>query len=303
MRKAVPVVIILVIAVIAAGVFWNSRRVQAVNVKFNIKDVPEHGLLIISPSDPSFDNMMAVYLRSKPGVPLNDLKPFSIFIKNTSNRTVVGYTLKWECIKADGTVIPQIAEYATTWALTDVGESDFEAAMAEARTVIRPNAILFFSQAAPPELLDGQDLAPTQPDPEQTELLRSLNSELKNYTSITVSLDGALFDDGTFVGPDSAGFFAEIKAQVDAKYDLLREIESGIQQGKSADEIFRHAEEALAGPDIELNPDSTTADHYNYNKKLYGQEILGIRTALGDKKAIERVRILLSRPWPELRKL
>lgn len=59
---------------------------------------------------------------------------------------------------------------------------------------------------------------------------------------MTVIADGIFFDDGTFIGPDTTDFFTEVKAQMDARRELLSEIRDELKAGKKADEVFGRLE-------------------------------------------------------------
>jgi hypothetical protein len=47
------------------------------HVRFKVKDFPEHGMFIISPSDSSFISMMAELTKGKSDLSLHSLKTFS----------------------------------------------------------------------------------------------------------------------------------------------------------------------------------------------------------------------------------
>lgn len=72
----------------------------------------------------------------------------------------------------------------------------------------------------------------------QMALIDSLASQLTNSQSLTVSLDAAIFDDGTLVGPDSAGLFDRLQAQIDAQDHLVRDAIRGVGVGKRVDQVL-----------------------------------------------------------------
>ncbi|PYS88077.1 MAG: hypothetical protein DMF64_21400 [Acidobacteria bacterium] len=299
MKNRFYVVALLIYALTIVTIFsWSYKRVEA-EMRFNKKDLPEHGIFIITEADPNFEALISAYSRRHPQTPINDLKLFSIFIENSTDRTVVGYRLRWACKKTDGTIIDKVVTETTLWALTNILGPNTESALKHADRVIGPKSYRFISLAAPSESMTGQV---SDTDQNSEEELQILKTELRNYTEITVNLDGLFFDDGSFIGTDNK-YYGEIKASVDASNDVLKEIESGIQEGKSANEIFKSIEEAANGPDIRLSSASTSRDHYLYEKKLSAQEILNIRKYKGDAKAFEHVRMRLGRTWPVIHKL
>jgi hypothetical protein len=138
---------------------------------------------------------------------------------------------------------------------------------------------------------------------EATEELNRLREELAQYTNITVSLDGAFFDDGTFVGPDSTGFFAKVEAMQNARYDLLSSVKKNIDQGRPPDEVFRNLKEIENGPAPDLSSSSSPTDYYSAFRKATAAELLRVRETSGDAKPVERVMQKLRKPWPVLRKV
>jgi hypothetical protein len=52
-----------------------------VSIKIHIKDLPQHHLRLIAPSDPSFAERLRKEVKESNDV-LNALKPFSVFLEN-----------------------------------------------------------------------------------------------------------------------------------------------------------------------------------------------------------------------------
>ena len=294
---AVPVFSALAIGLIFS---WSFKGVEA-GMKFNKKDSPEHGVSIITAADPAFQGLMSTYSGRHPQAPVNDLRPVSVFIENATEKTIVGLKLSWVCKKADGTTVDQVISETTLWALTNTLGPNTESALKRADRVVQPKSYFFISLAAPSESLTGKTVDILDPDAQQEEI-RALNSELRNYTEITVNLDGLFFGDGSFIGTDDK-YYERVKSEVKAREDVLKEIQSGIQQGKSVDDVFKPIEAAANGPDIRLGSGSTPREHYQYEKRLSAQEVLNIRKYKGDEKAFEHARMRLGRAWPAIHKL
>src|SRR4051812_13874923 len=102
MRRVILTVLILATSLIMATGFLWVNRVRAMNVNINVRDLKEYGLSIISPADPSFDGKVSALLKNHPGLAIESIKPFSVFVKNSGNRAVAGYDLKWELTDRDG---------------------------------------------------------------------------------------------------------------------------------------------------------------------------------------------------------
>ncbi len=282
----------------------------------HVKDLPEHGLKLISPSDTSFDALSNALLRGRAGASAEALKPFSVFLKNNGKKSVIAYSVKWELTRPDGRVAAKTMNYVTPWAFTG------QTKPAARGHIIAPNSARFVSlvidsEAGNRELsFDGDDnltgvslfketnqLRQAQRERAQASQLEILNADLARSKGLKVSLDGAFFDDGTFVGPDTTGFFAKVKALRDARHDLLRQIADSVNRGQAGDALLREVEALTAGPKIRLGPNSTPTDYYNYHKRCYAAEFLRKGKASGEAWAIEHSRQTLRNGWPSLRKL
>ncbi|MDQ3803896.1 MAG: hypothetical protein M3416_08730 [Acidobacteriota bacterium] len=284
----------------ATGFKVGDRDFQAAGTIFNTKDLAEYGVTIVNPADPAYDAMVAGLSENKPNVMVEALRPFSVFIKNTSGRTVVAFALKWELMQPDGKIRIDESDNTALWSLTGGEVSN----MSEG--VIRPGAAWFstpFHPEAPhvPPTRGGSDAA--RSEPEATEELNRLREELAQYTNITVSLDGAFFDDGTFVGPDSTEFFAKVEAMRNARYDLLDSVKKNLTQGSPPDEVFGNLKEIENGPAPQLSSSSSPADYYSAFRKATAAELLRVRETYGDAQPVERVMQKLRKPWPVLRKV
>jgi hypothetical protein len=118
---------------------------------------------------------------------------------------------------------------------------------------------------------------------------------------MSVSLDGAFFDDGTFVGPDTTGFFARVEAMRNGQRDALRDMINDKRLGRSDAEVFKHLED-VANQRVTTNP-KEPSEFYNRYKKDTANEFLRLRAVDGETKTLRRAENKLKGPWPELRKL
>lgn len=285
-------------AVITTGFTRRSIvKLQNTKSRFNVKDLPEHGLSIIDSSDSRYGTLVSSLLQDNSDPLVETLAPFSIFIKNSSKHTVVACVLKWEMIPQNGKTLTSRREYTNLLVLMGKEVSGVKEGL-----IIRPGGTWFFTPSYLP-VSQGEDRSKTVND--KTEVVAELNRvlpELTQFTSITVSLDGAFFDDGTFVGPDSSEFFAKVEAMRNGRRDALLAIVNDKKEGKSDIEVFKHVEE-LAAAKVNTNARPTAADYYSSFRKDAAAELLRMRKAEGDAKTLGRVHQKLQKPWPELRKL
>jgi hypothetical protein len=318
MKKIIMVSSLLILGLSTATGFVLSRSTQNMEVKVNAKDLPNHGLTIIKPSDSGFDNMAAALLAGRSQDEIESLKPFSVIVKNTGNRTVVAYTVIWECTEPDGRKAAYRIAHANSEALIDTEE--YLKALARTPSMddtIKPNtarllSILpvgrgggFGSQGEQNQMEQSQDL----PNINRAEMIQRFGSELlRKYIDITVSIDGVFFDDGTFIGPDTTGFFDDMKIQVNAKRDLINSISEKLKLGRSKDEIFKDVEGKISSSNskrADFNPveKSNPTDYYNYFSNYFAAEILQLRRVYGDDKALELTLRPKKKPELVLRKI
>lgn len=278
------------------------------SITMHSKDLPESGLSILLPSDPSFDGRLANVMSGESNETVNILKPFSIFLENKNNQAVVAYMVKWCFTKSDGTANCHRKAYASPNALME-GESLSEEVESRSGR-IKPNSAILLSLVSPnsgsfrvsasreeaEKFKQGAKL-------DRGELLQRYNSELAKYTDVIVSIDGAFFEDGTFVGENTTGFYEQIKAQVDAKRDLLNELlAESTNPHKSKDQAFGRMEEIAKQQTADLNSKSTPADYYNFYKKFYASEVLSARQVLGDERGLATVLQPTKKQWRVLAK-
>src|SRR5215467_8494950 len=104
MRKhAILIVSVLAIATLVSAGFVRSRagRPSNMNVQYNKRDLTADGIHIVTPADVEFDDLARRHFRK--GVPAS-LKPFSVFVENLSDRTLVAYVLTWRFANVHGQI-------------------------------------------------------------------------------------------------------------------------------------------------------------------------------------------------------
>lgn len=283
---------------LALSLTLATSKKEPAPVKVNVKDFPEHGISLIGPSDPAFAGLKAKLTKTKSDSS-SDMS--SVFLKNTGSRAVVGYRIKWECVDGSGEVFGRDVSNITAWIFLHGEESDHRRALGRAQEIIRPNSIWLIRSNGMARPVGGEvdqasfDATESGEDGEAdtTEACRS----------VTVIADGIFFDDGTFIGPDTTDFFTEVKTQMDARYEILNEVQNDLKAGKKIDEIFRGLETIRDQQRVELGASPSPDEFRAYFRRLFAQDILGMRELWGADKAVENVQLQLSRPWVKLRKL
>ncbi len=311
MKKNIVVSLFLVILVSFFSGFVLSKNAPQGSIKMHIKDLPHHNLRLISPSDPSFDERVNKEFRGQSNEVTDALKPFSVFLENKGESTVVGYLIQWCFTKADGS--NQYYRKALLNPQALMGDQNLSPELSRQSGQIEPHSAIFLSLLSPQgggnlgikisreeaeEFRQGKRL-------DQSTLLQRFRAEAAQCTAITVSIDAAVFDDGTFVGPDTSNFFNQTKAVIEAKRDFLNELAAGLSNSsKLGDSQHGRLQETAAQQLEDLGSKSTPSDYYNYFKKLAAIEFLQAKNAQGEEQALEKARLEMNKnkPWVTLRK-
>jgi hypothetical protein len=305
--------IILSLAVVILGSFLSgfalSRSSKTVNMRMHIKDVPQHNLRLIGPSDPSFDERLRKELKGEANEVVETLKPFSVFLENRGPKAVVAYLIQWCFTKPDGSNQYYRKGVVNPQALMD-GEN-LSPELRQQSGWVEPDSARFLSLLAP----DGGGMLRAEVSPkeveefrqgkkfDQTWLLERFGAQAAKFTEITVSIDGAFFEDGTFVGPDTTRFFDQTQAVINAKRDFLKELAEGLSNSaRNRDQLYERIRETATQPIESIDSSSTPADYYNYFKKLAATEFLRTKDIQGEDKAIGVALRPVNKPWATLRK-
>jgi hypothetical protein len=306
-RRIIIIVAALVSAIIVCSlgsVLYPNRGVRAVGIPIIVKDLPERGLALTPPSDPAFDQRVA----SAAGVEADDttdaFTPISVLLSNAGHQDIIGYSLRWELVRADGRTSIHWSGGVNGSALmgqssaqgSQLSISRSSAIPAGRGTLVSP----IFSPGQGMGVVSGvaKDRMPqlVQAIREGNHSLAAkvISAELAECVSITVSIEGAFFDDGTFVGPNS-DLFERYKASMDAERDLYQEIQFALSHGKTSEEALKDVEEWASSPDAV--PAATPTDHYNSRKKTVAQHLIRMSDSRGPEAAIRMALEPLSRQW------
>ena len=269
--------------------------------KFSVEDFPEHGISLIVPSDSRFGDLQSRLTkvnRSSMG------NRYLVFLTNSGDRAVVGYSIKWECLDSSGNSSDRNVHnnrnlsYLCSWVLLHGEEADRRAVINRSQEVIKPDSIWFITDDSEGPL-DGSSgegfLSPMtfyELDGAET---------LQGCATMRVVIDGIFFDDGIFIGSDSNGFFNRVKTEMDTRYEILLGVQTDLRSGKSTDEIFRGLERLRNQEG--LYPGPSSVELRAFFRKLFAQDVLGKKEMWGVDKAIADVHLQLSNPWVSLRKL
>lgn len=296
---------LVLVIVLATSVALVVNKKESVNQKtdtasviFNVKDFPEHGIYLIGPSSPSFAQMAAQLIKGNE-YSVTDFPPYSVFLRNTSSHSVVGYRLTWECVDNKGDAAHKDVSNIISYIFLHGDESERNKTMAGEAGVIGPNSTWFISLDHLARRVEG--IGEVQTD--ESIFVSQLQEISRDFSKVTISVDGLFFDDGAFLGADTTNFFDEVQSQMDARYEVLNEVERGLQSGAKFEDIQRKLEQMASQPSSELGTSPSRIEYMNCFRVLFAKDVLGMKAIYGAEKAIEDVHQQLSKPWVPLRKL
>jgi hypothetical protein len=304
MQRILTSLILLAISIVVFHTLLTNRSGQ---VSLKIKDIRKHGLVIIGRSDSDFESLKGTL--SKEGVRLDlSIQPY-VFIKNLGNKRMIAYSLKWELLKDDGRVVTKTRSYSREDILMgkEAPEDPSD------RIILRPNAARLFSLAG---YGDGQEISLTPASKtgaksdtdflqkvEQTGLLTGVGKELSHTVGVTVTLDGAFFEDGTFVGPNTSGFFERTTMQIDAKNHMIQEILRRLNQGDRPADVMKYLSakaDTLGEANSPAGRSAKPEEIYKYEEKRFLDDALGIRAFAGDDELAVRRILQYNKPTKHL---
>jgi hypothetical protein len=296
---------LLAISIVVFHAVLTKRSGQ---VCLKIKDIREHGLVIVGRSDPDFESLKGTL--SKEGVRLDlSIQPY-VFIKNLGNKRMIAYSLKWELLKDDGRVVTKTRSYSREDILMgkEAPEDPSD------RIVLRPNAARLFSLAG---YGDGQEISLTPVSTtgaksdteilqklEQTGLLTGVGKELNHTVGVTVTLDGAFFEDGTFVGPNTSRFFERTSMQIDAKNHMVQEILKRLNQGDTPADVMKYLSakaDTLGEANSPAGQRAKPEEIFKSEEKRFLDDALGIRAFAGDDELAVRRILQYNKPTHHLK--
>lgn len=279
----------LLLVIFAAS---NMGGVRA-QTPMQITGIPEKGLVLMGANDPLFPSMANAILNGRDDLLYNTFHPYSTILWNKTGKTVVEYCMRWEFTKPDGKRVAWDMSYGDTMGLLDGSMPKAGALIGKLSAIIRPGE----SMVVTPKSQLGRNSQVTPPGrPQIGAYIAGLQSQLnvlRSGSDLTISLDGAFFDDGTFVGADQSGFFNRFKAQVTAKQDVMNEVLDGVAKGQSVESITDQLRASVppSGGLLERTlQQATPADWYQFFRSRDVSSFLSTRTMHGDDKAVSFAR-------------
>lgn len=195
-----------------------------------------HSVVVIGHNSPLFDSLLQKDFLGVTEVNyFQQIEPLLAIIHNNTRRVVKAYVVKWTITNTDGTTstkyLTVIQAPLAQWTLT--GQ----------RTVLGPagtglgtqltSPFFHWSRKSFPSLLKVNAVMISF----QVANRKPLVSSIQGATSIQATLDGAIFGDGVFIGPDTSKLFERFQAAQKAESDEGAWMLNLLKSGPSTDEI------------------------------------------------------------------
>jgi hypothetical protein len=292
---------------VSAG-FYATERTPSMSTTIHVKDLTRIGLRLVGPKDAEFEQIAESFLGGSSADLQSTIKPFAVLVRNESLRAVAGYIVVWRVELDDGSIRTFPQAFLTPALLQ--GARSSEAPFR--KYALAPGCTHFCSPVvgAPRGAYTYRQVI-QEPTTDLEEQLRQANIEfisvLRQSRAIEVSLDGAFFEDGTFVGPNSRKFFEQVRGQIDGERAVLEEFSRELKAGVDSSDILVQAGQRGA----QLDPGSVSADadesqlyHYWYKMsfELTLEQLREAKSPNDVRRTITRAVDLLERPWPQLKK-
>jgi hypothetical protein len=245
----------------------------------SVADFNLSGIALVPYSSPEFPSLAVASVPDSLMGALWELLPFSVFLRNDSNKTVIAYTASWTMTDSAG---QHDAYYSTVCDATSLKGLALPHTCRLVTIIEPPTA----SSANNPQVL--QDIA------EQAQ-------RLKAQASVAIALELVVFEDGSSIGADPLLSLSEVRARLRSEYDLYKSVVASTEP----DESFSAWLQALAG---QVKPGSTLkfdkdpfAGWYRFYQVRTASALLQMTGLKGRAETVSYVRSRLeSKRYPPL---
>jgi hypothetical protein len=291
------------------GLVSSGSATDLPHLPMKVEGFADAGLLLVGPSDPRFNGMANAVLQGRSDPSYEILKPYSVILQNNSTKTLVAYAISWDCVEPDGTVTGLDKSVMQVSALLDgdrpqtdpeekgqiqqaefaVGKrTDSENLFAD-NGAIEPGDFKIVTVESGLESLIGTKRPALR---EAFDGQRAFDLQLKIHgydedKAISVTLDGAFFEDGSFIGPDQSKFFDEFRAEVSARQNVMAYIVNNASEG--LDQVAAELQLMVSVDKFGfIHPLGlgASSDLSKFRKSRYAAAFLNIRKKRGDEAAL-----------------
>jgi hypothetical protein len=221
-------------------------------------------LNVVPASDPSFDTSLdANFPKMKTEAGYEDMRPLLAIIQNKSPHPVLAYVIRWSVSYSDGS--QDIAE------LDQMSEPDHlgQILLSGRVPVLKAGEIRFVSSSFSLDIPNYRQLTSSRGS---NYLLGYLNfdkvaSKIHSAQTIEVSVDGVVYDDGVFEGPDKSKLFERFQTEQQGQHEEAQSVLRQLNAGVTGDALV-----AVLDEDIFKGQASTGTDNQSLDIAARGRE-------------------------------
>lgn len=317
MKKIILLTLALMLPITTGFVFsqYNKNR-QNMQVRYSAKNLPEHGITIVLPTNPEFDVLAKNLLAKQDDPDFEKIRPFSIFLKNNSSKVVVAHSIVWKFVETTGKIVDFKINYVDSPALTD-GILNIESDEQASESI--PVGSYKFLTLAPKlnpqgggggnsDLTNDNNVLDTieksSTEEKRRKAIESLYSKvLKNANEVLILLDGAFFDDGLYVGSDTTNFFNVVDAHVRATRDVISSISKILGDSAQENKILKTLQEKGESRLKKSRDLSNPEEQYEDSIRIVATYLSKLKQISGEKGLKDEINSFNKRSLPKIRKL
>lgn len=179
---------------------------MALHGAVTIEDLSKHGVCLLGPTSSEFQSVRAALGRSEV---LDVLAPVSILLQNRTGRTMVAYSVRWKCVDVAGKVTFHNQTFNDIRRLSTGVE-----VIAGSSAVVSPLfAVLSNSEVRRMNALNNR-----------VHEARATADRFNLQREVSIILDFALFDDGSWIGPAEGDGLAILAGQLESERLMVEQI-------------------------------------------------------------------------------
>ena len=262
---------------IATSLSMSAQPSKGASMK--ARDLASYGVILLPPGHPQFEAGANEALGDQPSELAKAVKNVAVVIRNASDKTVIGYTLKWQFKAADGSIAAKSISYVQSAALLDGGRAKHPPNL-PGGILIRPESkrlvSLFGSM--------GSDSHPGfKADANVQQQIDKIKALINQSSEVIVLLDSVLFEDGSSAGPNETHAVDEFVKSFDALQEFYRHAMQLVDSGASQADIVTWIKTQMVA-------EPGAANQSEFNRHMAATELLNVRERAGMATTIDLIR-------------
>jgi hypothetical protein len=264
--------------------------------KMTTSDLRSHGAVLLCPGQPGFEAGVDLAVRGRRSNFVSEIKDVSVVLQSTAAKTIVGYSINWEYKSVDGKTLTRGVVRDEPAALLNPGlRGGIENTDHSTGCSIEPGGALLVSVFA--------GVGRSEPDITRwwrSEYIEEITSLMDRSLEVTAILDGIMFEDGTFAGPNNNQLYERVIAAFDAVQGFYQHIVSVAKNSDPEADLVSWARRQISDAiDGESGPPcSVGSDKILVDRIVAAENFVKVyeNSGLGDAVSFARSKLYHRRP-------